>query len=85
MLHDELRLLLRIKANQQSRLRMQIDIAMHAKIGFSLRNRLLDSEPRISGVSVSLFERIKTVCTDSHFLVPFFVLVAGIALLVVLR
>jgi hypothetical protein len=34
---------------------------------------------------VSLFERTKTVCTDSHFLVPFFVLVAGIALLVVLR
>jgi hypothetical protein len=48
-------------------------------------NRLLDSEPRISGVSVSLFERTKTVCTDSHFLVPFFVLVVGIALLVVLR
>jgi hypothetical protein len=28
---------------------------------------------------------VKTVVTDSHFLVPFFVLLAGIALLVVLH
>ena len=28
---------------------------------------------------------IKTVVTDSHFLVPFFVLLAGIALLVMLH
>nr|WP_202925531.1 translocated intimin receptor Tir [Edaphobacter sp. 12200R-103] len=28
---------------------------------------------------------IKTVLTDSHFLVPFFVLVAGIVLLIVLH
>lgn len=28
---------------------------------------------------------VKTVVTDSHFLVPFFVLIAGIALLVALH
>jgi hypothetical protein len=28
---------------------------------------------------------IRTIATDSHFLVPFFVLLAGIALLVVLH
>lgn len=32
-----------------------------------------------------LSQRAKTVCTDSHFLVPFFVLVAGVVLLVALR
>jgi len=28
---------------------------------------------------------VRTIVTDSHFLVPFFVLIAGIALLVVLH
>jgi hypothetical protein len=33
---------------------------------------------------MSLFNGIKMIATDSHFLVPFFVLVTGIALLVML-
>jgi hypothetical protein len=33
----------------------------------------------------SFAKAIKTIATDSHFLVPFFVLLAGIALLAVLR
>ena len=37
------------------------------------------------GVRVSFSRGLKTVVTDSHFLVPFFVLLAGIALLVVLH
>lgn len=34
---------------------------------------------------MGFFDGVKTVITDSHFLVPFFVLIAGIALLVVLH
>jgi hypothetical protein len=34
---------------------------------------------------MSLARTTKTILTDSHFLVPFFVLVAGIVLLVVLH
>jgi hypothetical protein len=34
---------------------------------------------------MSLGRSIKTIVTDSHFLVPFFVLVAGVVLLVVLH
>jgi hypothetical protein len=34
---------------------------------------------------MSLARNTKTVLTDSHFLVPFFVLLAGIILLVVLH
>jgi len=34
---------------------------------------------------MSLGRSIKTILTDSHFLVPFFVLVAGVVLLVVLH
>jgi len=34
---------------------------------------------------MSLSDGIKAIVTDSHFLVPFFVLLAGIALLVVLH
>jgi hypothetical protein len=34
---------------------------------------------------MSFARNTKTVLTDSHFLVPFFVLVAGIVLLVVLH
>nr|WP_188555738.1 translocated intimin receptor Tir [Edaphobacter dinghuensis] len=34
---------------------------------------------------MSFLRDVKTVVTDSHFLVPFFVLIAGIALLVVLH
>jgi hypothetical protein len=34
---------------------------------------------------MSFLNGIKMIATDSHFLVPFFVLVAGIALLVVLH
>lgn len=34
---------------------------------------------------MSFLDGVKTVVTDSHFLVPFFVLIAGIALLVVLH
>lgn len=37
------------------------------------------------GVRVSFGQSVKTVMTDSHFLVPFCVLLAGIALLVVLH
>jgi hypothetical protein len=34
---------------------------------------------------MSFARDVKTIITDSHFLVPFFVLLAGIALLVVLH
>jgi hypothetical protein len=34
---------------------------------------------------MSLSNGIKTIATDSHFLVPLFVLLAGIALLIVLH
>ena len=34
---------------------------------------------------MSFSKGVKTIATDSHFLVPFFVLLAGIALLVVLH
>jgi hypothetical protein len=34
---------------------------------------------------MSLTKGMKTIATDSHFLVPLFVLLAGIALLVVLH
>ena len=34
---------------------------------------------------MSFSKGIRTIATDSHFLVPFFVLLAGIALLVVLH
>jgi hypothetical protein len=34
---------------------------------------------------MSFSDGIKSIATDSHFLVPFFVLLAGIALLVVLH
>jgi hypothetical protein len=34
---------------------------------------------------MDFFTGVKTIVTDSHFLVPFFVLLAGIALLVVLH
>jgi hypothetical protein len=34
---------------------------------------------------MSFSKGTKTIATDSHFLVPFFVLLAGIALLVVLH
>jgi hypothetical protein len=34
---------------------------------------------------MSFSKGAKTIATDSHFLVPFFVLLAGIALLVVLH
>jgi len=34
---------------------------------------------------MSFAREVKTIVTDSHFLVPFFVLLAGIALLVVLH
>jgi hypothetical protein len=34
---------------------------------------------------MSFIDGIKSIATDSHFLVPFFVLLAGIALLVVLH
>jgi len=34
---------------------------------------------------MSFLREVKTIVTDSHFLVPFFVLVAGIALLVALH
>jgi hypothetical protein len=34
---------------------------------------------------MSFTKGMKTIATDSHFLVPFFVLLAGIALLVVLH
>lgn len=34
---------------------------------------------------MSFFRDVKTIVTDSHFLVPFFVLLAGIGLLVVLH
>jgi hypothetical protein len=34
---------------------------------------------------MSFFRGIKRIVTDSHFLVPFFVLMAGIGLLVVLH
>ncbi len=34
---------------------------------------------------MSFVKGIKTIATDSHFLVPFFVLLAGIALLVILH
>jgi hypothetical protein len=34
---------------------------------------------------MSFARSVKTVVTDSHFLVPFFVLLAGIALLVILH
>jgi hypothetical protein len=37
------------------------------------------------GCAMGFFDGVKTVITDSHFLVPFFVLIAGIALLVVLH
>jgi hypothetical protein len=35
--------------------------------------------------SVRLYQQAKAVLTDSHFLVPFVVLLAGVALLVALR
>ena len=34
---------------------------------------------------MSFLRDVKTIVTDSHFLVPFFVLIAGIALLVALH
>jgi hypothetical protein len=34
---------------------------------------------------MSFAREVKTIVTDSHFLVPFFVLLAGIALLVLLH
>ena len=34
---------------------------------------------------MSFLRDVKTIVTDSHFLVPFFVLIAGIALLVMLH
>jgi hypothetical protein len=34
---------------------------------------------------MSFAKGLKTIATDSHFLVPFFVLFAGIALLVILH
>lgn len=34
---------------------------------------------------MSYFDGVKAIVTDSHFLVPLFVLLAGIALLVVLH
>jgi hypothetical protein len=37
------------------------------------------------GVKMHFRKEIKNIATDSHFLVPFLVLLAGIALLVVLR
>jgi hypothetical protein len=34
---------------------------------------------------MSFIKAMKTIATDSHFLVPFFVLLAGIALLTILH
>jgi hypothetical protein len=36
-------------------------------------------------VDMSVFDGLKPIATDSHFLVPLFVLIAGIALLVILH
>lgn len=36
-------------------------------------------------IDMSFFDGVKAIATDSHFLVPLFVLLAGIALLVVLH
>jgi hypothetical protein len=36
-------------------------------------------------VDMSVFDGLKAIATDSHFLVPLFVLIAGIALLVILH
>ena len=36
-------------------------------------------------VDMSFFDGMKAIATDSHFLVPLFVLLAGIALLVILH
>ena len=49
------------------------------------RNRLLIQVGKDGGCAMGFFDGVKTVITDSHFLVPFFVLIAGIALLVVLH
>jgi hypothetical protein len=40
---------------------------------------------RVEGARMSFAKGIKTIATDSHFLVPFVVLLAGIALLVALH
>ncbi len=37
------------------------------------------------GIRMTLLQLTRCIVTDSHFLVPFFVLLAGIALLVVLH
>jgi hypothetical protein len=51
--------------------------------GFAGRNRLVWT--RCLEVVVSFAKEIKTVATDSHFLVPLCVLVLGITLLAVLH
>jgi len=39
----------------------------------------------VEAFEMDFLRGVKTIVTDSHFLVPFFVLIAGIALLVVLH
>jgi hypothetical protein len=55
--------------------------------GWLQRNRLLigEFEENAEGCAMDFWRGVKTIVTDSHFLVPFFVLIAGIALLVVLH
>jgi len=44
-----------------------------------------EAEAASSEVEMDFLRGVKTIVTDSHFLVPFFVLIAGIALLVALH
>jgi len=46
------------------------------------RNRLLYLDLNQEGFEMDFLRGVRTIVTDSHFLVPFFVLLAGIALLV---
>ncbi len=40
---------------------------------------------KVEGFAMGFWRGVRTIVTDSHFLVPFFVLLAGIALLVALH
>jgi hypothetical protein len=63
---------------------MIVDSEMRLHVRLLQRNRLLIVD-WMESCPMRFFDGVKTVITDSHFLVPFFVLIAGIALLVVLH
>ena len=65
---------------------VNVDSTPVQKIAFSYVTAYCDLErPTHGGLALEFLKRLRIVATDSHFLIPFCVLIAGIVLLVVLH